>query len=106
MTNFTLFIYLQNLNRPCESIILDLQFKIKLPDNVQGVISLLPSLILQGLTIENHRHLTTETQDDFIKLDQYFINTASIKKNQKIGGLILLPQDNDESFATSYKTLQ
>ena len=42
---------------------LDLRFKIKLPDNVQGIISLLPSLILQGLTIENHRRLTTETQD-------------------------------------------
>ena len=40
--------------RPCESIMLDLRFKTKLPGNVQGIISLLPSLILQGLTIENH----------------------------------------------------
>ena len=109
MTNFTLFIHLQNLNRPCESIMLDLRFKIKLPDNVQGIISLLPSLTLQGLTIENHRHLTTETQDDFIKVDilnMNFNNTASIKKNQEIGRLTLLPQDNDESIVTSYKTLQ
>ena len=32
--------------RPCKSILLNLQLKIKLPDGVQGIIRLLPSLIL------------------------------------------------------------
>ena len=86
-----------------------MRFKITLPDNVQGIISLLPSLILQGWTIENHRRLTTETQDEYIKLDilnRNFNNTASIKKNQEIAELILLQQDNNESFLTTYKTSQ
>ena len=36
---------------PCESIMLNLQLKIKLPDETEGVMGLLPSLILQKLTI-------------------------------------------------------
>ena len=32
--------------RPCESIMLNLQLKIKLPDGVQGIIGVLHSLIL------------------------------------------------------------
>ena len=39
--------------RPCESIMLNLKLKIKLPDVVQKTIGLLHSLILQSLTIEN-----------------------------------------------------
>ena len=44
--------------RPCETIMLNLQLKIKLPDNVQGIIGPLPSQILQKLTIENFKRLT------------------------------------------------
>ena len=75
--------------RPCESVTLNLQLKIKLPDNVQGIIGLLPSLILQKLTIE--------INDELIKLDllnRDFHDTIKVKKNQEIAGLILLHKDN------------
>ena len=55
--------------RPFESIMLDLKLKINLPDNVQGIIELLPSLILQQLATENSRRITAETKDGFIKLN-------------------------------------
>ena len=47
--------------RPCESTILNLQLKIKLPDGVQGIIGLLPAFIQQSLTIENSKRITPQT---------------------------------------------
>ena len=94
--------------RTCESIMLNLQLKIKLPDGVQGIIGLLPSLILQSLTIENSKRITLQTKDKLIKLDllnRNFSNTISIKKNQEIVGLILL-HSSHKSFVTRYKFLQ
>ena len=94
--------------RPCESIMLNLQLKIKLLDWVQGFIGLLPSLILQSLTIENSKRVTSQTQYELIKsdlLNRNFNNTIKIKKNQEIAGLLLL-HNNHESFVTHYKFLQ
>ena len=93
---------------PCESTVLNLRLKIKLPDGVQGIIRLLPSFIVQSLTIENCERITSQISDEFIKLEllnRNFHNTISIKKNQEIAGLILL-QNGDESFVTRYKILQ
>ena len=87
---------------------LNLQLKIKLPGGVQGIIGLLPSLILQSLTIENSKRITAQTQDEIIKLDllnRNFNETIKIKKNQEIGGLMLLNY-SDESFVTSSRFLQ
>ena len=76
--------------RPCESTMLNLQLKIKLPDGIQGIIGLLPSLILQSLTIENSKRITLQTQYEVIKLDllnRNFNDTIEIKKNQEICGV-------------------
>ena len=94
--------------RPCESIMLNLQLKIKLPDAIQGIIGLLPSLILQKLTTENCKHVTPETQSKLLNLDllnKNFNDTIKIKKNLEIAGLILL-HNSGESFVTRYKFLQ
>ena len=94
--------------RPCESIMLNLQLKMKLPDGVQGIIGLLPSLILQSLTIENSKRITSQTQDEIIKLDllnRNFNETIKINKNQEIAGVMLL-NNIDESFVNSSRFLQ
>ena len=94
--------------RRCESIMLNLQLKIKLPDGVQGIIGLLPSLIPQKLTIENCKNVTPETLSKLIKLgllNKNFNDTIKIKNNQKIARLILL-HNSGESFVTRYKFLQ
>ena len=88
--------------RSYDSIMLNLHLKIKLPDGVEGIIGLLPSLVLQSLTIENSKRITSQTQDEPIKLgllNRNFNNTIKIKKNQEIAGLILL-YDSDELFVT------
>ena len=87
---------------------LDLQLKIKLPDGVQGIIALLPLLVLQSLTIDSSKRIASQTQDKPIKLDllnRNFNNTIKMKKNQEIAGLILL-HNSDKSFVTHYKFLQ
>ena len=70
--------------RPYESIMLNEQLKIKLPDAVQGIIRLSPSLILQKVIIKNCKRVTLETQSELIKVDllnRNFNNTIKIKKN-------------------------
>ena len=76
---------------------LNLHLKIKLPNEIEGITGLLPSLILEKLTIENFKHLTRQTQNEVIKLDllnRSFKDTIKIKKNQEIAGLILLHKNN------------
>ena len=87
---------------------LNLRVKIKLPDEVQGIINLLPSFIVQSLTTENCKRITSLTSDELIKLEllnRNFHNTISIRKNQEIAGFILLHNGN-ESPVTRYKILQ
>ena len=83
--------------RQCESIMLNLHLKIKLPNETEGIIGLLPSLIPQKLTIQNFKRLTRQTQNEVIKLDllnRSFKDTIKIQKNQEIAGLILLHKNN------------
>ena len=47
--------------RPCESKMLNLHLKIKLPERVQDFISLLPIFIEQSLTLENSKPITSQT---------------------------------------------
>ena len=73
--------------RPCESTVLNIRVKIKLPDEVQGIIGLLPSFITQPLLIENCKRITPQTSDELIKLEllnRNFHNTISIRKNQEM----------------------
>ena len=75
---------------------LNVHLRIKLPNETEVIIGLLPSLILQKLTIENFKRLTRETQNEVIKLDlpsRSFHYTIKVKKNQEIAGLILLHKD-------------
>ena len=108
MEHFTEFVHQKKIKlRSCESTVLNLRVKIKLPDEVRGIIGLLPSFIVKSLTIENCKRITSETSDELVKLEllnRNFHNTISIKKNQEIAGLILLHNDN-ESFVTRHKTL-
>ena len=72
---------------------LDLQLKIKLQDEIQGIIGLLPTFIQQSLTINNSKCITPHTWNEPVKLEllnRNFHCTATIKKNEEIAGLILL----------------
>ena len=59
---------------------LNLHLKIKLPNKIEGITGLLPSLILEKLTIENFKHLTRQTQNEVIKLD--LLNRSFKRHNQ------------------------
>ena len=78
--------------RPCECTVLDLQLKIKLPDEMEGLIFLPPSITKQTVTLENTRRILAPGVDRIIKhelLNRKFHNTVTIKKNQNIAGLAL-----------------
>ena len=90
---------------PFESEVIDLQLKIKLPNGVQGIISLLP-IFEQSLTLGNRKRITSQTLNEPIKLEllnKNFHCKATIEKNEEIAKLLpLLGRD----FVTCYKYLQ
>ena len=90
---------------PFESKVLDLQLKIKLPNGVQGIISLLP-VFEKSLTLENRKRIKSQTWNEPIKLEllnKNFYFKATIEKNEEIAKLILLP---GHDFVNRYKYLQ
>ena len=76
-------------------MMLSLKLKIKLPDEVQEIIGLSPSLILQTLTIENSKRITSQTLDEIIKsdlLNRNFNETIKINKESRNGGVNIIKQ--------------
>ena len=90
---------------PIESEVIDLQLKIKVPNGVQGNISLLP-IFEQSLTLENRKRITSQTLNEPIKLEllnKNFHCKTKIEKNEEIAKLLpLLGCD----FVTCHKYLQ
>ena len=79
--------------------------KIKLPNGVQGIISLLP-IFEKSLTLENRKRITSQTWNEPIKLEllnKNFYFKATIEKNEEIAKLILL---SGHDFVNRYKYLQ
>ena len=76
----------QNIElEPFESKVLDLQLRTKLPNGVQGIISLLP-IFEQSLTFENRKRITSQTWNEPIKLEllnENFYCKATIEKMKK-----------------------
>ena len=76
-------------------MMLSLKLKIKLPDEVQEIIGLSPSLILQTLTIENSKRITSQTLVEIIKsdlLNRNFNETIKINKESRNGGVNIIKQ--------------
>ena len=72
-----------------------LKLKIKLPDGVQEIIGLSPSLILQTLTIGNSKHIASQTLDEIIKsdlLNRNFNETNKINKESRNCGVNIIKQ--------------
>ena len=72
--------------KPCETMMLNLQIKINLPEGIEAGIGLLQTLISRNLTIENFKRFSNKTKDKFIELDllnRNFHNTITIQKKIK-----------------------
>ena len=94
------------LLRQLEMKTIDLKFKVKLPDGIQGIIPLLPTFIEQSLSLENGECVTSNTWDNPIKLKLWNRNlhcTATINKNEEIAWLFLIHRRGDETCVTYYK---
>ena len=94
--------------RPHDSVMLDLQTKINLPDGIEASIGLLPTFVARNLTIENSRRLSNKTKDDFLQSDisnRNFYNTVSGKKNQEFADIILLNEKSSDKILTTHKII-
>ena len=81
--------------RPCESKILNLHLKVKLPERIQGFISILPIFIEQSLILENSKLITSQMWNEPIKielLNRNFHCTTTMNENEENSEIILTTQ--------------
>ena len=94
--------------RSHNSVMLDSQIKINLPDGIEASIGLLPTFVARNLTMEIFRRLSNKTKDNFLQLDilnRDFYNTVSMKKNQEFVYIVLLNEKSSDNVLTTYNIL-
>ena len=92
---------------PCKSKLLNLHFKIKLPEGIQGYIDLLPIFLERSLALKNSKPMILETCNKTVKTELITKNvhfTTTINKNEETARLFLL-HSLDEILVTRYKFL-
>ena len=82
-------IYSQKKNkvRPRESIMLDLELKINLPEGLEQTMKLLPCYSRKGLLLENLDWMSNRTNNNKIQVDilnKNFYNMVNVNKNQAL----------------------
>ena len=95
------------LLRPNEIKTINLGLKIKLPDGIQGIITLLPNFIEQSISLGNNTRTTSQTCNEFIGLtlwNRNFYWSTIFEKNEEIARLFLIHRNRDKPFLlTRYK---
>lgn len=98
-TVFVLYTAKQIKLEPLESIIADIQIKVKLPHQTRGTISLLPSLSRQSLSTENETLIRDTCSDIKIELlNKNFSQNVIKKKNTEIAFIVILNKGNEKSY--------
>ena len=98
-TVFVLYTAKQIKLEPLESIIADIQIKVKLPHQTRGTISLLPSLSRQSLSTENETLIRGTCSDIKIELlNKNFSQNVIKKKNTEIAFIVILNKGNEKSY--------
>ena len=65
----------------------NLRFKVKLPNEIEAMIGLLPSFIFRKLSIENSNWISNKRKYEIIQQDilsRHFCNTINIEKNKDL----------------------
>ena len=84
---------------------LNIRLKTKLPDEIEGMIELLPSFVCRKLSIENSNWISNKRKDDIIQLDilkRHFCNTINTRKNQELANIFLINQKSCDKLVTTY----
>ena len=93
--------------RPNEIKMKNLGLKIKLPERIQGIITLLPNFIEKSISLDNSKRTTSQICNEFITLTLWNRNfhwSTIFEKNEEIARLFLIHRNRDETFLlTRYK---
>ena len=94
--------------RKDEATMLNLQFKVNLPEGIEAGIGLLPTLVSNSLRIENFKRLSNKTKDEFIELDllnQNYHKSVTMRKNQAFAYMILINDNEEDTIITKHMQL-
>ena len=84
---YIIYSHKKNKVRPRESIMLDLELKINLPEGLEQTMKLLPCYSRKGLLLENLDWMSNRTNDNKIQVDilnKNFYNMVNVNKNQAL----------------------
>ena len=96
-TVFALYMPEEIKLEPCKSVIANMRIKVKLPHQMIGTISLLPSLTKQSLSIENQGIIRDSNSDIKIELlNRNFTQNVIIKKNSELAFLVILNKGQEK----------
>lgn len=93
--------------RFCESKVIDMPIKLKLPHAKNAKTWLLSSLLKDNIDIESNTLIKDSNSNDFIKieaLNRNFNADATIRKNQELAFITLL-NEGKEKYNVSYKII-
>ena len=91
--------------RLTHSQILNLRLKLNLPEKIEAMIGLLPSLVSRKIYMENSDWISNKKKDETIHIDilsKHFYDTIKIKKNQEIAYIFLVNLKSLDKLVTVY----
>ena len=102
---FTQFILKKIVINPTESVQINKETIVNLPDGIHAQLTIMPEVLNLGMKNRNDNELNEDTEHLVFNLqNQTFSETFAFNRNKFIGSLIILNRKQNETLAIEYHT--
>ena len=105
LKQFTQFILKKIVINPTESVQINKETIVNLPDGIHAQLTIMPEVLNLGMKNRNDNELNEDTEHLVFNLqNQTFSETFAFNRNKFIGSLIILNRKLNETLAIGYHT--
>lgn len=105
LKQFTQFILKKIVINPTESVQINKETIVNLPDGIHAQLTIMPEVLNLGMKNRNDNELNEDTEHLVFNLqNQTFSETFAFNRNKFIGSLIILNRKLNETLAIEYHT--
>ena len=105
LKQFTQFILKKIVINPTESVQINKETIVNLPDGIHAQLTIMPEVLNLGMKNRNDNELNEDTEHLVFNLqNQTFSETFAFNRNKFIGSLIILNRKQNETLAIEYHT--
>lgn len=105
LKQFTQFILKKIVINPTESVQINKEAIVNLPDGIHAQLTIMPEVLNLGMKNRNDNELNEDTEHLVFNLqNQTFSETFAFNRNKFIGSLIILNRKLNETLAIEYHT--